>query len=117
MDLRQYLLDLLENEFRNNKQKFLISLINSKNRIELRNQIILETNYLVSPTFSQRIYHILNTDEIHACYCGNETKFFDLSKGYNEYCSPKCRTSSIKVREKREKKMNHNNEKKITALI
>src|SRR4030067_351061 len=102
MDLRQQLLDLLENGFRNNKQKFLISLINSKNRIELRNQVILETNYLIKPTFSQRIYHVLNTDKIPTCYCGNFTKFSDLSKGYKEYCSPKCRTSSIKVREKRE---------------
>jgi very-short-patch-repair endonuclease len=34
------------------------------------------------------------------CYCQNNTKFHSLNKGYNDYCSAKCRANSPAVRNK-----------------
>lgn len=104
MGLRDILIDLLENKFKGNKQKFVCSIKNSKSLLELRNLIIDSSLFLVNPSWSQRLYHTLNNlEKIHLCYCGKEVKFFDLSKGYNKYCSPECRHNSKEMREKIEK--------------
>lgn len=104
MEIKNILLDLLQNQFYNNKQKFLVSLINSKEFFQLRESIIKQTSFLIKPSWSQRIYHVLtNLIDIPKCYCSNITKFFDLSKGYNKYCSSECKCKSIEVRKKREK--------------
>ena len=104
MELKEKLLNLLNAEFNKNKQIFVVSIINSKKFTQLKAEITLATSFLENPTFSQRIFHIFsNSYEIPKCYCNNFLTFFDLSKGYNFYCSPKCKYSSIEMREKRER--------------
>ena len=34
------------------------------------------------------------------CYCGKETKFFTLEKGYLKYCGYKCSSNAVEVKEK-----------------
>ena len=104
MELKEKLLNLLNTDFDKNRQTFIISIINSKKFVQLKAEITSATSFLENSTFSQRIFHIfLNSYEIPKCYCGDDLKFFDLSKGYNLYCSPKCRYSSIEMRGKRER--------------
>ncbi len=102
--IKDKLLVLLDQNFNNNKQKFIVSLRSGKQYKELRTDIINLTTFLVTPSFSQRIFHIFSdTYEIPKCYCGNFLSFFDLSKGYNLYCSPKCKYSSAELKVKIEK--------------
>ncbi len=102
MKLKEILLDILNNKFAGNKQKFICYIINSKSCLELKKNIILATNFLENPNWSQRVYHVFNGSFIPSCYCGNEVKFSDLSKGYNKFCSPKCKHNSVELKNKKE---------------
>src|SRR3970040_2504455 len=99
--MKQELLNILENRLQGNKQKFIVFIFNSKEASILKNRIIEETSFLKNPTISQRIWHILNNSQkVNLCECGNITKFFDLSKGYNQFCSRKCQYKSVNMRNK-----------------
>ncbi len=100
MELRENMLEILNKIFLGNKQKFIVSIKNSKEYANIRSSILEYTSFLVNPSFSQRLYHIFNGNTIPTCYCGNAVKFFDISKGYNKYCSPKCKYSSIELKNK-----------------
>lgn len=64
-------------------------------------QILEKTSFLNSPSFQQRLYHILN-DINHEIFCLNcntqHTKFITINKGYNTYCSNKCSSNHTKSR-------------------
>ena len=100
MELREYLLELLNNKFLGDKQKFIVSINNSKKYLNTKKSVIEQTSFLVDPSFSQRIYHVFNGNTLPICYCGNAVKFFDISKGYNKYCSSKCRHNSVELKNK-----------------
>lgn len=63
-------------------------------------EICKQTTYLNNPTFSQRIYHIINNlTAVPTCFtCKKPAPFIKFSKGYAKYCSAQC--IDIKERQK-----------------
>ena len=65
--------------------------------------IIKETNYLQKCEITERIYHIINNlYEIPKCKeCNiNYVKFYDMSRGYTQFCSKKCLNDNEEFKEK-----------------
>lgn len=62
-------------------------------------EILSKTEFLDSPTFPQRIYHILNSVEVRIL-CPNcnlkSPTFESYNKGYRTFCSPKCQSNYTK---------------------
>jgi hypothetical protein len=46
-------------------------------------------------------YYLKYLGEQHYCYCGKETKFITMSKGFRTFCSTKCLANCKEIREKR----------------
>jgi hypothetical protein len=53
-------------------------------------------------SFLEKLYNFYKNPD-NTCYCGNKTSFISFSKGYLEYCSVKCSSSSKKTRDKYKK--------------
>lgn len=58
------------------------------------------TNHLGDATIKERIFHIINGDScISSCLvCNNPTKFISVAKGYERFCSKKCRNKNPELR-------------------
>lgn len=52
-------------------------------------------------TTSERLFCIIFKEKPNICECGNKTKFKSFNKGYAEFCSKKCMSSSKKIKNKR----------------
>ncbi len=93
---------MLEKEFNNNKQLFVLSLLNSKKYKDTKKSIIENTQFLDSfASLKQRIWHLLNNDKtLHLCECNAQLKFKDLGSGYHQFCSRECKCKSSKTKEK-----------------
>lgn len=65
-------------------------------------EIIQTTAYLSNPSFTQRLYHIVNDiDQLITCpNCNNIPQFISLKKGYRTYCSNKCQIEFTKEKRK-----------------
>lgn len=59
---------------------------------DIRDRIIIETSNLHTPSFSERLYNIVNAFPAHICSCGKETSFNSYKDGYYKFCSTYCST-------------------------
>ena len=68
-----------------------------KNYPEEYNKIIL----LKGDTFSERLYNYIYNSPTHICpVCGKETRFYNITTGYHEFCSSLCGSKSNSRMEK-----------------
>ena len=67
----------------------------------LYQEVLEHTKYLKDCFFTERLFHITNDlTSIPKCTCEKNLKFYDFNRGYKEYCSLKCLTSSPKRNKK-----------------
>ena len=89
--------DFIIQELKENNLYNLTSHFKKNHTIQYFN-IVSSTSFLneYSPKFTERLYCILyNISSRPKCYCGNINKFIAITKGYNLYCSKKCKGNSI----------------------
>jgi very-short-patch-repair endonuclease len=61
----------------------------------------IDENYLNQLPTEQKLYHyIFNVKSIPKCECGKEVSFKGFNKGYRQFCSIKCASSSDLIKEK-----------------
>lgn len=99
---------IIENEIlTKNKNK----IRNLKNKFENYSNLINLFIKLDIP-FNQKVYLLYNDiKDVPKCVCGNNTIFFNFSKGYSKYCSKKCSYSKERtLKIKKTKKERYNNE-------
>jgi endogenous inhibitor of DNA gyrase (YacG/DUF329 family) len=86
-----------------NKKEIFIKILD----IEIYNWLLENTSFLnkLNPSISQRLYHILNNlNNIPKCpTCGNIPNFNSFNNGYFVYCSKKCVSNNINIKNKKEK--------------
>lgn len=62
---------------------------------------IIDKKYDFDISWKAKLYLYVNdNDSPNKCYCGKFTKFISTTKGFREFCSPKCARNSKKVKDK-----------------
>jgi hypothetical protein len=70
---------------------------------ECKNNIGLSVHLRYNHEISSKDYFVkyLNGGVTPVCYCGKETGFLDMRRGFKQFCSNKCSTNSKETKEKR----------------
>ena len=89
MDLRDTLVELL-------KQNNGFNGLTRKLSKDLKNRILEETKHLPEKSqMGERIYNIVNSNQIPVCDKGNQFKFRNYNTGYTRYCGANCECANL----------------------
>jgi hypothetical protein len=69
--------------------------------LELYTKILNFPTNIILNNFTQKYYNYINDiDNLPKCYCGNVCGFISIKFGYRKFCSTKCASNSLQVKEK-----------------